>query len=308
MSIVINNLVKIYGTQNAVDNISFSVKKGEVIGFLGPNGAGKSTTMKIATCFLPPTSGHVEVCGFDVQKNPLEVKSKVGYLPESNPLYYEMYVKEYLGYIGRIYGLRGEKLESRIKEMVETTGLGLEQKKKIGQLSKGYKQRVGLAQALIHDPEVLILDEPTNGFDPNQLVEIRKLIKDVSKEKTVILSTHIMQEVQLLCERVVIINSGKIVADNQIDKLTSSSLVNQYNVKVQFSGKIEVDLLHNIPDVDSVTEKSEGKYEIISNSRDLRHDIFKLAALHNWALLEMKLEEGSLEKVFQSLTKPDSGK
>ena len=209
----VQNLTKIYGSQKAVNDISFEAKAGEIVGFLGPNGAGKSTTMKIATCYLTATSGNVEVCNYNVQKNPLEVRQNIGYLPEHNPLYLDMYVKEFLEFIGGIYGLKGQSLQKRISDVIELFGLTLEYKKKIGQLSKGYRQRVGLAQALIHDPEVLILDEPTTVLDPNQLAEIRQVIRNIGKEKTVIFSTHILQEVEAICDRVVIINHGIIVKD-----------------------------------------------------------------------------------------------
>ncbi len=219
MSIRIQHLIKVYGTQVAVNDISFEVKQGEIVGFLGPNGAGKSTTMKIATCYLPATSGIVEVAGYDVVLSPIEVRRNIGYLPEHNPLYLDMYVKEFLEFIGGLYGLKGEGLQQSIRNVIELVGLGLEQKKKIGQLSKGYRQRVGLAQALIHNPKVLILDEPTTGLDPNQLVEIRSVIKEVGKEKTVIFSTHIMQEVEAICDRVVLINKGNIVTDSSLSDL-----------------------------------------------------------------------------------------
>jgi ABC-2 type transport system ATP-binding protein len=219
----VQNLTKIYATQKAVDNISFEAQKGEIVGFLGPNGAGKSTTMKVATGYLTPTSGTVEVCGYDVLTSPMEVRKNIGYLPEHNPLYLEMYVKEFLEFIGGIYGLKGNFLRTRIEEVTEIFGLGLEAKKKIGQLSKGYRQRVGLAQALIHDPQVLILDEPTTGLDPNQLAEIRAVIRNIGKEKTVIFSTHIMQEVEAICDRVVIINRGKIVENAQLSELKQAN-------------------------------------------------------------------------------------
>ena len=219
MSIKIQNLSKTYGTQRAVDDISFEVAKGEIVGFLGPNGAGKSTTMKILTGYLPATEGSAEVNGFDVKTSPLQVKSSIGYLPEHNPLYLDMYVREFLEFIGSLYGLKGKTLQIKVAETIEMVGLGLEKHKKIGQLSKGYRQRVGLAQALIHNPDVLILDEPTTGLDPNQLIEIRDLIKSVGKDKTVIFSTHIMQEVEAICDRVVIINRGKIVANCTLSEL-----------------------------------------------------------------------------------------
>jgi ABC-2 type transport system ATP-binding protein len=221
MSISVKNLTKVFGEQRAIDDISFEVTEGEILGFLGPNGAGKSTTMKIATCFLPPTSGDVTVCGHNVLEQPLEVKRSIGYLPEHNPLYLEMYVHEYLRFVGSLFKLKGKELRNRVGEMIELCGLTREQNKKIEALSKGYRQRVGLAQALIHDPRVLILDEPTTGLDPNQILEIRKVIKQVSEKKTVLFSTHIMQEVQALCDRVIVINKGKIVANDQIEQLRS---------------------------------------------------------------------------------------
>lgn len=216
MSIVVESLTKVYGSQKAVDNITFSANPG-VLGFLGPNGAGKSTTMKILTCFIPQTGGKASVCGFDIEKEPLAVKRSIGYLPESNPLYLDMYVKESLKFIAGVHGMRSP--DNRIAEVIELTGLGPEQHKKIGQLSKGYRQRVGLAQAILHNPEVLILDEPTSGLDPNQLIGIRQLIRDLGKTKTVILSTHIMQEVEAVCSQVIIINKGKIVADDSLQGL-----------------------------------------------------------------------------------------
>lgn len=219
MSLQVQELTKIYGGQKAVDNISFSIQKGEIVGFLGPNGAGKSTTMKIATTYLPPTSGSVWVEGINVEERPIEVKKVIGYLPEHNPLYLDMFVHEYLQFVGSVYGLKGSNLKRRVQELVEMCGLTREQNKRIEALSKGYRQRVGLAQALIHSPQVLILDEPTSGLDPNQILEIRKLIKDISRDKTVIFSTHIMQEVEALCDRVIIINKGKIVADDLLENL-----------------------------------------------------------------------------------------
>jgi ABC-2 type transport system ATP-binding protein len=219
MSIKIQNLSKVYGSQKAVDNISFEINKGEIVGFLGPNGAGKSTTMKILTGYIPDTEGTAEVNGFDVKTNPMQVKQTIGYLPEHNPLYLDMYVREFLEFVGSMYGLSGKNLKNRIDEVIELVGLSIEKHKKIGQLSKGYRQRVGIAQALIHDPEVLILDEPTTGLDPNQLVEIRNLIKQIGQNKTVVFSTHIMQEVEAICDRVVIINRGKIVADGNLNEL-----------------------------------------------------------------------------------------
>jgi ABC-2 type transport system ATP-binding protein len=300
LSVQVQNLTKTYKKQHAVDQISFEVKKGEILGFLGPNGAGKSTTMKIATCFIPPTSGTIKVCGYDVIQSPMEVRINIGYLPEHNPLYLDMFVHEYLEFAGSLYKLKN--LKKRVKEMIEMCGLGVEQNKKIGTLSKGYRQRIGLAQALIHNPEVLILDEPTTGLDPNQILEIRNLIRNVGKEKTVIFSTHIMQEVQALCERVVIINAGKIVANSSTDELKdlgSSSKV----IMVEFDKNIDHDLLKNIPGVSSVKHHETGKYEIIAkDKRDVRPEIFKVASENNLTLLGMRQEEGSIEKIFQQLT------
>lgn len=221
MSITVSNLVKVYGTQRAVNNISFSINKGEIVGFLGPNGAGKSTTMKMITSYLPPTDGKATVCGFDSAKQSMEVRKRIGYLPEANPLYYDMYVREYLEMSARIHGIK--KPKQRIEEMIEMTGLSKEAHKVIGMLSKGYKQRTGLAQAMLHNPDVLILDEPTSGLDPIQIVEIRELITQIGKEKTVLLSTHIMQEVEAMCNRVIIISSGNIVADDSMENLKSGN-------------------------------------------------------------------------------------
>lgn len=236
MSIKVSNITKMYGQQCALHNISFEVKKGEVVGFLGPNGAGKSTMMKIITCFIPPTEGDVAVCNLDIWNDSQQVRSKIGYLSEANPLYYDMYVKEFLSFIAGIHHIKNKK--QRVDEVIAMTGLGLEQHKKIVALSRGYKQRVGLAQALIHDPEVLILDEPTTGLDPNQLIEIRQLIKDCGKTKTVLLSTHIMQEVEAMCDRVIIINKGELVADSSINELRSQ--VAELQSKSQGVGMEEV--------------------------------------------------------------------
>lgn len=220
MSISIQNLTKVYNEQKALDNVSLEINKGEIVGLLGPNGAGKSTMMKIITCFIPPTKGNVKVCGYDIFDNPMDVRKKIGYLPEQNPLYLDMYVREFLDFIAGVHGL-GKQKKERIEQMIEMTGLTKEVNKKIGTLSKGYRQRVGIAQAMIHDPEVLILDEPTSGLDPNQLVEVRDLIKNAGKDKTVLLSTHIMQEVEAVCDRTIIINNGQVVADDNTKHLAS---------------------------------------------------------------------------------------
>jgi len=250
MSIIVKNITKLYGTQKALDKVSFEVKAGEIVGLLGPNGAGKSTMMKIITCFIPPTSGDVSVYGFDIMEQSVEVRKKVGYLPENNPLYLEMYVKEYLEFVAGLHQL-GKNTHKRIAEMIANTGLESEQNKKIGALSKGYRQRVGLAQALIHNPEVLILDEPTSGLDPNQLIEIRNLIKEIGKEKTVMLSTHIMQEVEAICNRVVIINKGKIVADDLTEKLSAVTSPKEI-ILVEFDKEVKMELLKGITGVAKV--------------------------------------------------------
>ncbi len=302
MSVIVENLVKIYGKQHAVDGISFVANKGEIMGFLGPNGAGKSTTMKIATCYIPPTSGSVTVCGYSVTDAPIEVKRKIGYLPEHNPLYLDMYVEEYLQFSGSVHELKGAKLSARVKEMIELVGLTSEYKKKIGALSKGYRQRVGLAQAMIHDPEVLILDEPTTGLDPNQILEIRSVIKNLGKEKTVIFSTHIMQEVQALCNRVVIINKGKLVADNNVSELKAVQQSHQV-LTLEFSSGIDSGFIKQLETVHDVKELGKGQYEVIcSLEKDIRADLFRLASEKGWTLIGMKQEERSLENVFTELT------
>jgi ABC-2 type transport system ATP-binding protein len=303
MSVKIKQLTKVYNQQKAVDNISFEVKEGEVLGFLGPNGAGKSTTMKVATSYIPPTEGTIEVFGYDVSINPLEVRKNVGYLPEHNPLYLDMYVHEFLQFIGSLHGLRGKILTNRVKEVVSLFGLTIEQNKKIGSLSKGYRQRVGLAQALIHDPNVLILDEPTTGLDPNQIVEIRNLIKQISREKTVIFSTHIMQEVQALCDRVIIIDAGKIVADKPLDQLKNFDTANTL-LFLEFLDDVLISDLENIPGVLGVKETKPMNFLVQSEvSIDVRPLVFRFASENNKVLLEMRREENSLERIFQKLTK-----
>jgi ABC-2 type transport system ATP-binding protein len=302
MSLRLKNLTKIYGAQKAVNDISFEIEKGEIVGFLGPNGAGKSTTMKIATCYLPPTSGEVWVGGFNVVDRPMEVKQITGYLPEHNPLYLDLYVHEYLGFVGKLYGLRGQALNDRVKEIIDLCGLGPEQNKKIETLSKGYRQRVGLAQALIHDPEILILDEPTSGLDPNQLVEIRKLIKTISQQKTVVFSTHIMQEVQALCDRVIVINKGEIVADDKLDRILQTQ-GNTVAIVVQFEGDVNIDQLKLLPGVREVEALEGFKYKVLSEGNiDLRPEIFRFAADNNLSLIGLRQEENSLENIFRDLT------
>ncbi|MEK6480672.1 gliding motility-associated ABC transporter ATP-binding subunit GldA [Catalinimonas sp. 4WD22] len=315
MSLQVNQLTKTFGKQVAVNAISFEAKAGEILGFLGPNGAGKSTTMKIATAYLPPSSGSVSVCGLDVVESSLAVRKHIGYLPEHNPLYLDMYVWEYLQFIGSMYKLSGKNLRQRVGEMIELCGLALEQNKLIGSLSKGYRQRVGLAQALIHDPQVLILDEPTTGLDPNQLSEIRRLIKDISAQKTVIFSTHIMQEVQALCDRVVIINRGNIVIDSHIKDLQTGKQIagtQQQNVALEFAEPIEASLLEQIPGVSSVEILATNEFRLMAKPgfEDIRPYVFQFACDHKFILLEMKQEGreevskygSSLEEIFRNLT------
>ncbi|MBR9922710.1 MAG: gliding motility-associated ABC transporter ATP-binding subunit GldA [Bacteroidetes bacterium] len=298
MSVIVEGLTKIYDTQRAVDDISFKANKGEILGFLGPNGAGKTTTMKVITTFIPPSAGKVSVCGFDVEKQPMEVRRRLGYLPEHNPLYREMYVREYLQFIARLH----KDPLSRVDEMIELTGLQRESHKHIGALSKGYRQRVGLAQALLHDPEVLILDEPTSGLDPNQLVEIRQLIKKIGEEKTVIFSTHIMQEVQALCDRVLIINQGKLVADDPIDRL-QERISGRSLVTVEFAKEVKLSDLESISGVDSVKKLGRNRWELTSSeSKDVREAVFNFAVSANKPLLELHKETLSVENVFQHLT------
>jgi ABC-2 type transport system ATP-binding protein len=304
MSLEIQNLTKIYGTQKAIANISFEAKKGNIVGFLGPNGAGKSTTMKIATCYIPATSGTVKVCGFDVATAPLEVRRKIGYLPEHNPLYLDMYVGEYLEFMGGLYGLKGQFLAKRIAEMVELCGLGLEKHKKLAALSKGYRQRVGLAQALLHNPEVLILDEPTTGLDPNQILEIRKVIKEISTDKTVIFSTHIMQEVKALCNEVVIIKLGEIVANHSMEEL--QNLQNEVKIITQFAENIDTQIFAKLPHIKRMNAIDAKNIEFFAENTnamtDIRAEIFRTSVANQWTLLEMRKEETTLEKVFYELT------
>jgi ABC-2 type transport system ATP-binding protein len=302
MSLHIQHLTKIYGAQKAVNNISLQVGEGEIVGFLGPNGAGKSTTMKIATGYVPPTEGQVLVAGFDVVTQPIEVKRVTGYLPEHNPLYLDLYVHEYLRFIGSLYGIRGTQLKSRVAEMIDLCGLTQEQNKRIESLSKGYRQRMGLAQALIHDPAVLILDEPTSGLDPNQLLEIRKLIKEISRNKTVIFSTHIMQEVSALCDRVIVINKGEIVSDSSLENLLSLQN-NETVIIVEFDGYDNEDELKSISGVEKVVRVEKSTFKIFSTAGvDVRPELFRFAADKKLSLLGLKQEEGSLENIFRQLT------
>lgn len=299
MSIEVKNLFKYYGEQAAVRDISFSVAKGEIVGFLGPNGAGKSTTMKIITGFIPSTSGEVTVCGMPVDVDSLNTRKMIGYLPENNPLYLDMYVKEYLEFVGKTYKIKN--LKARIEEMIVAVGLEVEQAKKIGALSKGYRQRVGLAAAIIHDPEVLILDEPTSGLDPNQLVEIRELIRKIGKSKTVMLSTHIMQEVEAICDRVVIINKGQIVADNTAAELQLDTV--HQTVYVEFDGDVAKSLIAKIDGVDKLEKVNQGWLLEATAKHDLRRSVAQFAQQNNLLILTLKLEEKTLEEVFKELTK-----
>ncbi len=299
MSIEVKHLSKFFGEQAAVNDISFEIGKGEIVAFLGPNGAGKSTTMKMITGYIPPSSGLIKVNDITVDVDDLETRKIIGYLPENNPLYLDMYVKEYLHFVGSIYKI--SQLKNRVKEMIQMVGLELEQHKKIGALSKGYKQRVGLAQAFIHDPKVLILDEPTSGLDPNQLVEIRELIKTIGKEKTIMLSTHIMQEVEAICDRVIIINKGKIVANNNQQYLDSRPEVQ--TIYIEFEGPVSNQVLSKITGVTTVKSLDKGWLIEGNSDQDLRKNVSKKAQEAGWLILTLKLEKKSLETVFKELTK-----
>ncbi len=301
MSISIKNISKIYGKQKALDNVSLEIEQGEIVGLLGPNGAGKSTLMKIISCYIPQTSGEVNVMGFDVVEESLKVKGTLGYLPESNALYHEMYVKEYLNFVAGIFNIKDKK--SRIAEMIELTGLQKEQHKKIGALSKGYKQRVGIASAFIHNPDVLILDEPISGLDPNQLIEIRNLIKKIGETKTVLFSSHIMQEVEAVCDRIIIIKDGKVVADspkNEIRKLWKNKEI----IIVEFKEEIDINKLKNIDGIDNASKTDDGKYRIsVKTDSDVRPVLYDFAKDNNLTLIGLQSEEISLEHIFQDLTK-----
>jgi len=301
MSISVRNISKLYGAQKALDDVSFEIGGGEVVGFLGPNGAGKSTMMKVLTCYIPQSGGEASVCGFDVREQSMEVRRNVGYLPEHNPLYLDMYVREYLEFVADIFKLK--KTRDRVKEMVDTVGLQREAHKKIGALSKGYRQRVGLAQAMIHDPKVLILDEPTSGLDPNQLDEIRGLIKELGREKTVMLSTHIMQEVEAICTRVIIIDKGRIVADDSAERLRGSGLATEA-VLVEFDADVAPNELKNIPGVQQVAK--EGAHSWILGfdvANDIRPAVFEFAVKRGVKVLTLQKAERGLEEVFKELTK-----
>ncbi len=299
MSIEVNNLVKYYGDQPAVGGISFKINKGEIVGFLGPNGAGKSTTMKVITGFIPASEGEVKVCGKPVSIDSLDTRKLIGYLPEHNPLYLDMYVREYLEFVGKIYKVKN--VRERVREMIKAVGLEVEQNKKIGALSKGYRQRVGLAQAIIHDPEVLILDEPTSGLDPNQLVEIRSLIRNIGKEKTVMLSTHIMQEVEAICDRVVIINKGRIVADNTAHELQHAG--EKQTVFVEFEGQASKNNLRKIEGASKVEKVDAGWLIEGPANTDLRKNVARFAQQNDLLVLSLRVESRTLEEVFKELTK-----
>jgi ABC-2 type transport system ATP-binding protein len=302
MSIEVSQLSKIYGTQHAVDAISFQLKKGEIVGFLGPNGAGKSTTMKMITGYLEPTAGSILVGGVNVAENPIEIRKKIGYLPESNPLYFDMYVREYLLFAASLHQIDKTKIMDKVEEVIALTGLQKECHKKIGTLSKGYKQRVGLAQAIMHDPEVLILDEPTSGLDPNQLVEIRELIVQLGKEKTVLLSTHIMQEVASMCSRAIVIANGKIVANDTIANL--QKLNSDNTLEVVFEKPVSVKQLSNLVDEKSIQAVSETTYLFTTNDSDtLRKKIMQWSIQENVNIASMQVASSSLESVFRKLTK-----
>ena len=300
MSIEVKDLLKIYGTQKAVNNISFTVQQGEIVGFLGPNGAGKSTTMKMITGYLTPDAGSAHVCGIDVAKQPMEAKQKIGYLPESNALYYDMYVKEYMQFIAGIYHIADSK--KAISEVIALTGLTVESRKKIGQLSKGYKQRVGLAACLVHDPAVLILDEPTSGLDPNQIIEIRNVIKEQGRNKTVLFSSHILQEVQAICDRVIIINKGSLVANDTLANLQQTTSENV--VKVSFKEALEAEWLQRLPAVETaVKHSSQTWYLTTSNATAARKQLLELALHENLNIISLETEGNNLEGIFRELTK-----
>lgn len=300
MSIEVKSLLKVYGDQKAINSISFKVDKAEIVGFLGPNGAGKSTTMKIITGYLQQTSGDALVSGISVTQNPLATKKKIGYLPESNALYYDMYVREYLSFIAEVHQVENSK--AKVQNVIQLTGLTVESKKKIGQLSKGYKQRVGLAAALIHDPEVLILDEPTSGLDPNQIIEIREVIKEQGRNKTVLFSSHILQEVEAICDRVIIINKGEIVADDKISNLQKNKK-DQHLVIVQFKEAVDKSILEGIKGVEKIEQLQTTGYRLqTSNPEFVRKQILELSLQHNLNIVSLQSEDLSLEEVFRSLT------
>ncbi len=300
MSIEVTGLTKIYGTQKAIDDISFSAKPGEILGLLGPNGAGKTTTMKILTCFMPASSGTASICGLETGKDDLEIRSKIGYLPEHNPLYANMYIKEYLSFVAGIHKVKHKK--DRISELIELVGLEREQSKLISSLSKGYKQRVGLAQAMIHDPEVLILDEPISGLDPNQLIEIRNLISSLKRDKTIIFSSHILQEVESISDKIIILDKGKIVVDDSLVRLQKNS-EQAITIQLEVLNNLSKDILTKIPGVESVSVVSSRQYEIRTLSDDdMRESIFDAVVNTGNKVLGMSMARTSLESVFKSAT------
>lgn len=300
MSIQVNNVTKLYGAQKALNNVSFEIGTNEIVGFLGPNGAGKSTMMKILTCYIPASEGSAKVCGFNTSDQTVEVRRQIGYLPEHNPLYLDMYVKEFLEFTGKLYGVKN--IKPRVADMIDMTGLQKEQNKKIGALSKGYRQRVGLAQAMIHDPKVLIMDEPTTGLDPNQLEEIRELIKKLGKQKTVMLSTHIMQEVEAVCDRVIIINNGTIVANDTTQTLQQSTT--KQVISVEFDKDVNKQALKSLAGVDEVILVSGKSWKIVADpEKDVRKELFNFAVKNDIGILTLNKEEQKLEDVFKQLTK-----
>lgn len=296
MSIEVQHISKVYGSQKALDEVSFSIDKNEIVGFLGPNGAGKSTLMKILTTYLEPTSGHAKVNGFSIQDQVVQVQKSVGYLPEHNPLYLEMYIREYLRFHAAIYKIP----KTRVEEVILETGLSPEAHKKIGQLSKGYRQRVGLACALLHNPEVLILDEPTTGLDPNQIIEIRDLIKKSGKDKTVFLSTHIMQEVEAICDRVIIINQGKIVADHKLSELIQNQ---QQLIEVVFDSPVDKQLFNSIPKLSKLIQTTPTSFELIFDTpEDMRSEVFEFVTTHQLKMIHLNRKQKTLETIFRELT------
>jgi len=303
MSIKVKGLIKTYGDQKALNDVSFEVHPGEIVGFIGPNGAGKTTTMKILTGYTLPGSGEAWVNDQSVRHDHIRIRQNIGYLPEHNPLYLEMYVMEYLEYVAGLYG-QGKEARERVREVVELTGLDKEKHKKIGALSKGYRQRTGLAQAIIHDPGVLILDEPTSGLDPNQIKEIRTMISRLGKEKTVLLSTHIMQEVEAICDRIIIINNGRIVADDQVENISASLFQDKQTVMVEFDRSVDQEVLNQIEGVSQIRKLDENKWLFESSfQQDIRQAIFQFAVRKGLTVLSMQKKENSLEEVFRKLTR-----
>ena len=303
MSIVVKEVSKQYGAQLAVSQVSFEVHTGEIVGFIGPNGAGKSTTMKMITGTLSPDKGSIWINGLPVLEHQREIRGMIGYLPENNPLYPDMYIREYLQYVAGLYSLKGKAARERISTVIEMTALTREISKKIGNLSKGYRQRVGLAQALIHDPGILVLDEPTSGLDPNQLVEIRSLVSSIGKEKTVLLSTHILQEVEAICDRVLIINNGKIVADEDAQRLKEKSEGQKQTILIEVDGSTDPEIWKKLPFIDDVKSIESNQFLLETNEiRDIRGDVFNFAVSQELTILSLSLKKKSLEEVFRELT------